>query len=120
MSLGMVWVYLLSEDLMRVFTTDDEVIAIGSQYLIIATLIFNAYVILNISISALQGMKKPMFAIWIGIYRQLVMPPLVFWALTEVAGYGLVSIWWGIAGITWSAAIIAFLFTMKKLKSLVK
>lgn len=118
MTIGMVWVYLFAGPLMQIFTADKEVIAIGRQYLIIAVLIFNAYVILNVSISALQGMKKPMFAIWIGIYRQLVMPPLVFWVLTDVAGYGLVSIWWGIAGITWSAAIISLLFTLKKLKSL--
>jgi len=118
MTIGMVWVYLFANRLMQIFTSDAEVIAIGSQYLVIAVLIFNAYVILNVSISALQGMKKPMFAIWIGIYRQLIMPPLVFWLLTDVAGYGLVSIWWGIAGITWSAAIIALIFTLKKLKTL--
>jgi putative MATE family efflux protein len=118
MTIGMVWVYLLSDKLMQIFTTAGEVIEIGSEYLIIATIVFNSYVILNISISALQGMKKPMFAIWIGIYRQLLMPVIVFWVLIDVAGLGLTSIWWGIAGINWTAAIIALLFTLNKLKTL--
>jgi putative MATE family efflux protein len=118
MTFGMAWVFLLSEQLTGLFTSDKNVIAIGSEYLMIATIIFNSYVILNISTSALQGMKKPMFAIWIGIYRQLFMPAILFWVLIDYAGFGLTSIWWGIAAINWSAAIIAMLFTLKKLKTL--
>jgi Na+-driven multidrug efflux pump len=59
-----------------------------------------------------------MFAIWIGLYRQLVMPVLVFWFLAHLLGMGLQGIWWGIAAINWSAALISVWFTLKKLKTI--
>lgn len=93
--------------LMSVFTSDAEVIAIGRQYLYIAGLIYYAYVILFSSVSLMQGMKRPMPALWIGLYRQLVAPVVVFYLFSEVFGWGLLGIWWGIFAVTWSAALVA-------------
>lgn len=118
MSIGMVWVFLFSAPLMRLFTDHQEVINIGSTYLRIATLIFNAYLLLNVSIAVLQGLKMPMFAVWAGLYRQFIMPVTVFTLFAQVFGFGLIGIWWGIAGINWSAALISVYFTMRKLKQL--
>lgn len=118
MSIGMVWVFLFSAPLMRLFTGHEEVINIGSTYLRIATLIFNAYLLLNVSIAVLQGLKMPMFAVWAGLYRQFIMPVTVFTLFAQVFGFGLIGIWWGIAGINWSAALISVYFTMRKLKQL--
>ncbi len=118
MSIGMVWVFLLSAPLMRLFTGNEEVIAIGSTYLRIATLIFNAYLLLNVSIAVLQGLKMPMFAVWAGLYRQFIMPVTVFTLFAQVFGFGLIGIWWGIAGINWSAALISVYFTMRKLRQI--
>ena len=116
MSIGMVWVFLFAGQLMRLFTDDGPVIEIGSHYLRIATVIFNSYVLMNISVAILQGLKKPMFAIWIGLYRQLLMPLSVFTLITDVWGFGLPGIWWGIAGINWSSAVISVIFTLHKLR----
>jgi len=118
MSAGMVWVFLLSDHLMQLFTTDQAVIDIGATYLKIATVIFNSYVLMNVSVAVLQGLKKPMFAIWIGLYRQLVMPVLIFWFFANLLGLGLQGIWWGVAAINWSAALISVWFTLKKLKGM--
>jgi Na+-driven multidrug efflux pump len=46
-----------------------------------------------------------------GIYRQLVAPPLIFFLFAEVFGWGLNGIWWGIFTVTWSAAIVAFFWS---------
>ncbi|MFP4471613.1 MAG: MATE family efflux transporter [Bacteroidales bacterium] len=116
MSAGMVWVFLFAGQLMKIFTDDGSVIDIGTQYLRIAIIIFNSYVLMNISVAVLQGLKKPMFAIWIGLYRQLLMPVTVFTLLTDVWGLGLTAIWWGIAGINWSSAVISVIFTLHKLR----
>ncbi len=115
MSAGMVWVFFLSDQLMKLFTGDTPVIGIGAHYLKIAVVIFNSYVLLNISVAILQGLKKPMFAIWIGLYRQVIMPVAVFSLFVDVWDFGLNAIWWGIAANNWTAAIIAVLFTLKKL-----
>ena len=118
MSAGMVWVFLLSDHLVGLFTEDEPVIDIGTQYLKIATVIFNSYVLMNVSVAVLQGLKKPMFAIWLGLYRQVIMPITVFSLFAEVLEFGLPGIWWGIAGINWSAAIISVVFTLRKLRSI--
>jgi Na+-driven multidrug efflux pump len=92
---------------MGLFTDDPEVVAIGAPYLRIAAFIEYAYVLLFVNTSALQGLKKPAFALWIGLYRQILAPVGVFWLLTRVWDHGLFGIWWGIFGITWTAAIVA-------------
>ncbi len=118
MTFGMVWVFILAHNLVALFTVDPQVIEIGTQYLQIAVLVFNSYVLLNISVAVLQGMKKPMFAIWIGLFRQVLMPVLMFYLLAEVLGLELLGIWWGIAIINWASAIISVIFTLRKLKTL--
>ncbi len=116
MTIGMVWVYFFAENLVKLFTDDVPVIEIGTTYLQIATLIFNSYVLLNVSVAVLQGLKKPMFAIWIGLIRQVALPIGLFTLLAEVMGLGLIGIWWGIAIINWVSAIISVVFTVRKLK----
>jgi len=110
MVLGAAIVYFGAGPLMRLFTEDQEVVAIGVKYLRIAAFIEHAYIFLFINTSLLQGLKKPAFALWIGLYRQLVMPPILFYVVTRVLDLGLTGIWWGIFGITWSAAVVSVLY----------
>src|SRR3989344_2607947 len=105
-------VFVFARYLMGFFTTDASVIAIGTQYLRIATFISFAYVVTFTHISALQGMKKPSFALWIGLYRQVIAPLAVFYSVIHF-GFGLAGIWWGIFFITWSAAIVTFFYTRR-------
>lgn len=118
MSVGMIWVFLLSDLLMQLFTGDAPVVGIGATYLKIAVLIFNSYVLLNISVAVLQGMKKPMFAVWIGLFRQVLMPVILFGIFTWMLQFQLTAIWWGLVVINWSAALISVAFTSKKLRRL--
>ncbi|MEX2443935.1 MAG: MATE family efflux transporter [Alkalispirochaeta sp.] len=98
--------------LMRQFTQDATVIGIGRTYLYVEGLVYYAYVMLFGSVSFLQGMKRPMPAIWIGIYRQLLAPAAVFYLLAEVFAWGLLGIWWGIFAVTWSAALVMYVWAM--------
>lgn len=98
---------LAARPLMDAFTDDAAVIGVGVQYLRVAALVEFAYVILFINTSALQGLKRPVLALWLGLGRQVVAPLLVFALLTRVWHVGLAGIWWGIFGITWGAALAA-------------
>ena len=118
MTLGSLLIFFGAEFLTRLFTQDPEVAAIGSHYLRIAAFIEHAYVLLFINTSLLQGLKKPAFALWIGLYRQLVMPPLVFYLLVQVAGLGLDGVWWGVFAIAWSAAFIAVWYARRQVERL--
>ncbi len=110
MVIGAAIVFFGAGPLMRLFSKDPEVVAIGVHYLRIAAFIEHAYVFLFINTSLLQGLKKPAFALWIGLYRQLIMPAALFYLVTRVLDIGLTGIWWGIFAIAWSAAIVAIFY----------
>jgi Na+-driven multidrug efflux pump len=116
--IGVIGVMIFSEFLMKIFTSDPNVILIGKEYLKVATLFFFAYVFLNISVSTLQGIKKPMYAIFVGTYRQFLMPLPLFLLLSVYLDWGTKGIWWGIFFANWSAAIFTFFYTRRKLQKL--
>ncbi len=109
-------VIALAKPFMAAFSSDPAVIEAGASYLRIDALVFYGYVIIFVGTSALQAIKKPMFAVWLGLGRQLVAPALLFWLCTRVLGLGIISIWWSIFVIVWCAAGIAYWFAGKKLR----
>jgi Na+-driven multidrug efflux pump len=113
MGIGTVLVLVGAKDLMTFFTEDPSVIRMGATYLRIDALVFYAYVVLFVHVAALQGMKKPMYALWVGLYRQIVAPFAVFWSLIHVFDAGLTGIWWGIFGVTWSAALFTLFYARR-------
>lgn len=110
-SIGAVFMFCFANQLVGFFTSDQDVIEVGSKYLRIAAATSWSYVILSICISALQGMKRPLFPLIIGLGRQIIAPPLVFYTLIHVFQFGIFGIWWGIFSIAWTAAIIVFFYT---------
>lgn len=110
MAFGTLLLYPLAPGMMSLFTSDQRVTHIGVQYLRIAAFVLPAYVILYINTFALQGLRRPRFAVVIGIFRQVVAPVPAFWLLTVGFGLGVEGVWWGIFLITWLAALISLLF----------
>jgi len=106
---GAVLLTLVRTPMMRLFTTDPTVLNHGANYLGIAALTLPAYPILFQTVFLLQGLKRPVFGLILGVYRQFAAPALVFWLLAFVLGWGTGGIWWGIFLVTWSAAGIAVL-----------
>ena len=103
-------VFFFPRPIMQIFTPDTAVLDIGAFYLRISAFIYWAYIILFVAVSALQGLKRPMYAIWIGLYRQIMAPSIVFYILARLLGMGLTGIWWGIFLVTWSATIFTMLY----------
>jgi putative MATE family efflux protein len=117
---GTVAAMTFTGELMYFFTKDPAVVAIGIRFLRIEAFVFPAYVLLYICTSAMQGIKRPIFALWIGLYRQIAGPFLVFHLLTTVMGWGIMGIWWGIFAVTWSAAAIVVVYVSWIMKKLLK
>ena len=112
MTLGMIIIFPLASFLVGIFNDDPRVVFEGTRYLRIEFLAFNAYIILNIGLSILQAIKKPHYALWIGLYRQIIMPFLLFNLFGIILGWGLVGIWWSIV-LTTTTGALACLFIVK-------
>lgn len=114
---GMVVVLLFAAPLVRIFDQTPEVVDAGVTYLRIATLVFIAYIPLNINVSVLQGIKRPNFAIYIGLFRQL-LPFVIFYFLGTIIGLGIFGVWYGIVLINWVAVVITLWYTNRELKKI--
>lgn len=115
-ALSGVLIYFGGGAFVDLFTNDEAVKNIGGQYLRVAAITLCAYVILFQTVFMLQGLKRPLYGLWVGVYRQLVGPGIVFWLLAFKFGWGLPGIWWGIFSVTWSAALFMLWFGRWKLR----
>lgn len=113
---GTTLVFAAAEPLMKLFTADPLVVAHGVTFLRVESLLLGAYVILYMNNSALQGLQRPAFALWIGLFRQIIVPVPIFWLLALVLGWGPPGIWWGFFLVTWSAAMVSVLYTRRVLR----
>jgi len=82
---------------MAVFTDDPEVIAIGKSYLHVDGFILPVYVMLFAINSLLQAFKKPVYTLWISLYRQGIGVALFAWLFVRVFDLGYVGVWFGVA-----------------------
>lgn len=117
MLFGVVVIYPASPYLIQIFNGDPVVISAGTTYLRIEVFAFLTYVFLNMNISVLQGIKKPNFALWIGMFRQF-LPFVLFYFLGTTLNMGILGVWWGIVIINWTAVGITMLYTKSQLKKL--
>ena len=102
--------------LLGVFTDNARVVAIGRNYLYIQVLTFFSYIVMNQSNSVLQGLKRPAMIMWVGVYRQMVAPFIVFPLLIGPGGMGVRGVWWGLVIVNWSAALYTWLYTRGQLR----
>jgi putative MATE family efflux protein len=117
MLIGTVLIVPLAPYLIRIFDDNPAVVEAGTTYLRIEAIAFTTYVFINMNISTLQGIKKPKFAIVLGVYRQ-ILPIGIFYLLGTILGFGIFGVWWGIVLINWSAVLISTIYTNKKLNAL--
>jgi putative MATE family efflux protein len=109
---GLVLMAGLAGPAMRFFTTDAEVVRIGVGYLRLAGFLLYAYVLLFTLTAALQGIKRPHYAVWIGLYRQIAAPLVVIPVLAAL-GLGLWSVWISVGLTTTTAALYTVWYTRR-------
>lgn len=118
MAAGGIVLLFAANGVMAFFTKSKAVIGAGGAYLHVAALTLGSYVILYQTVFMLQGLKRPMFGLWVGVYRQVLAPLTVFPLLAFVLKLGLNGVWWGIAVVNWSAAVVAWLYGKSLLERL--
>jgi putative MATE family efflux protein len=110
--------YFLSPLMMDLFTDNETIKGIGVTYLRIDALAFYAYVVLFQSVAILQAMQKPMFPMYLGIARQLVIPATINYVLIVVWDYPIVSMFYTIVTVVMLSAVVAYLYTKREIKRL--
>lgn len=103
--------------LISLLSPDEAVRTAGALILKFEAVTFFAYLILYINISFLQGLKRPMFAVWVGLYRQIIAPVTVLWLLAFTFDLGLWGIWMGVCLVTISGAIITEFYVRRTIST---
>ena len=89
--------FFASPLLMRTFTPDPEVIAIGVSYLRVDGFILPVYMMLFAINSLLQALKSPIWTFWIGVYRQAFGVAFFVYVYVVLFYAGVMGVWFGIA-----------------------
>lgn len=89
--------WLAGKFAMGVFTDDPEVIRIGASYLAVDGFILPVYVMLFAINSLLQALKKPVWTLWIGVYRQGFGVLFFSYIFVRLFDLGVWGVWFGIA-----------------------
>jgi len=114
MVVGGIIIFIFTPFLISIFNNDPLVIEAGTSYLRIEVFALPTYIILNILISVLQGVKKPTFAVYVGLYRQILLPFILFPLFGGL--YGINGVWYSIVFINWSALFFTYVYSKVTLK----
>ncbi|MBN1971080.1 MAG: MATE family efflux transporter [Candidatus Delongbacteria bacterium] len=117
---GMIIIFLFGEMIVSLFSESPEVIKHGVAYLYIDTIAFFAYVMLFLNVAFLQGLKKPVYSLYIGLIRQIILPIIILFPVVYIYKCGLYSIYWSFIVITWISAILIYLIARKHLCKLLE
>jgi len=89
--------YFAAPLLMRIFTSDPVVIEIGVSYLHVDGFILPIYMMMFAINSFLQALKKPIWTLLIGIYRQAFGVAFFSYIFVHIWEFGVNGVWYGIA-----------------------
>ncbi|MEM9433130.1 MAG: MATE family efflux transporter [Pseudomonadota bacterium] len=92
---------------MRVFTDNPDVVAIGVSYLRVDSFLFPIYMMLFAINSFLQALKRPVWTLWISIYRQGFGVAFFVWVFVGLLSFDVWGVWFGIATAVSSGWLIA-------------
>ena len=117
LTVGLVIIYPFAPQLVGIFNQDPQVIQEGAHYLRIEGLAIYSYSMIGIASSVLQAIKKPYYALMIGVLRQFT-PIIVFYALGQLLSLGVTGFWWGIVFVNYTATILVWIIVYRLLNKL--
>ena len=109
MCIAGVIIYILSEPIMRIFSSDLEVIKYGSTYLKITAFIGPIYPVFFISHALFTALKKTFLIFYSNLFRMVFLPFTIIWVILNVMGGYFHDIFYGLLIMNWSFGLIMFL-----------
>jgi len=98
---------------MRLFTAAPEVVRIGSEYLLVDGFILPVYILLFAMNSFLQAVKRPIWSVWIGLYRQVFGIAFFGYLFVRLLDWGTWGVWFGIMVSVFTGFILSSLITYR-------
>ncbi|MEL7463039.1 MAG: MATE family efflux transporter [Pseudomonadota bacterium] len=105
--LGAVALGVFGEAMTGVFTDDEAAIAAGAAYLRMAAFMMPAYTAMFIVTALFQGLRRPVWSVVIGLYRQIFALSLFPWVFVSFLDWGLSGVWMGLFVAVWSGFALA-------------
>lgn len=115
MLFGFIAMIYIPEILIGFFTRDPEVIRFGAAFLRVSSVTGFFLMAQNILIVALQGMKRPLAAFYIGLGRQILFPLILLWMLVVYIKAPLESVWFMILAVNCIFAILSSILVTRVL-----
>ncbi|GGA15038.1 MATE family efflux transporter [Amylibacter cionae] len=114
---GSAVLWLAAPYAMAVFTDDPEVIRIGAQYLRVDGFILPVYIVLFAINSFLQALQKPIYTLWVGIYRQGVAVFAFVWLFVRLFDMGTLGVWFGLALAVTTGLVLSLVLSARVARS---
>ncbi len=103
----LLWIF--GEFFLGLFTDDPEVIRVGYDYLRVDSSILPAYMMLFSINSFLQALKRPIWTVWISLYRQAFGIAFFVWLFVGIWNFSEIGVWFGVACAVLSGWALAIL-----------
>ncbi len=120
MILAGIIVFLLADNIVSIFTDNQEAIDFGADYLKVAAFIGPVYPVFFITNALFQAIKKPVYTVIITFSRLVLLPFSTMSVVVFVLDGTFKDLFLGLFFINWTFGILVFLFSkyyMKKLFS---
>ena len=105
--------WIFGRALLGLFTDNPEVIRVGLAYLRVDSLILPVYMMLFSINSFLQALKRPVWTVWISLYRQGFGVAFFVWLFVGLWNFTEIGVWFGVACAVLSGWVLAMLIATR-------
>ena len=109
MCLSGILIFIFAEIIIRIFSTDLEVIKYGATYLKIAAFIGPIYPVFFISHALFTALKKTYIIFYSNLFRMVILPFIIVWLILNIMDGYYQDIFYGILLMNWVFGLIMFL-----------
>ena len=106
-------IWILGRPVLERFTQDPDVIRVGLAYLRVESLILPAYMMLFAINSFLQALKRPIWSVWISLYRQAFGIAFFVWLFVGVFQFSEIGVWFGVAAAVTTGLMISMVIASR-------
>ena len=118
MILAGVVIFLLADNIVSIFTDNQDAINYGADYLKIAAFIGPVYPVFFITNALFQAIKKPIYTVLMTFFRLVLLPFATMWTVVFLFEGSFRDLFLGLFFINWTFGILVFLFAKYYTKKL--